>query len=355
MATIVRRPSGLYQAQVCINGIRKAKSFQRAADAKRWAASFSLSVEDGAHPDAALPLRHFIEEHAAHIGAAHKHPRHEKAVLGYLLDDPLADIKAGDVTSRDIDAWIDRRRTIPSRTTGVLVKESTIARQKQVISSMFAGLVRRGIIKENPCSGSEKVSDALPRERTASDEDIERLKIVARWEEGQAPLTKMQRVCAAFVLSCLTGMRAGEMMRIERTWIHGKAIRLPAEATKTTTARTIILCDRAKRILDDVCQLGFEPTIWDLEDGTRDALWRKMRDQADLRNVYDSHGRLIKQGLTFHDGRATFCTWAASPGPDGAPRMDVMSLSRQTGHKNLKMLMHYYRPRMEDFIERLNK
>lgn len=25
MATIVRKPSGLYEAQVCINGIRKAK------------------------------------------------------------------------------------------------------------------------------------------------------------------------------------------------------------------------------------------------------------------------------------------------------------------------------------------
>lgn len=355
MATITRKPSGLYQAQICINGIRKAKSFQRASDAKRWAAAFTLSVGEGEHPESTLPLRHFIEEHAARISVAHKHPRHEKAVLGYLLEDPIADLKTGAVTPRDIDAWIDRRRTIPSRTTGVIVKESTIARQKQIISSMFAGLVRRGIIKENPCKGSEKVADALPRERTASPEDIERLKLVAQWEEGQPPLNKMQRVCAAFILSCLTGMRAGEMMRIERTWIQGNTIRLPAEATKTATARTIILCERAKKILDAVCALGFDPTIWDLEDGTRDALWRKIRDQADLRNVYDSHGRLIRQGLTFHDGRATFCTWAASPGPDGAPRMDVMSLSRQTGHKNLKMLMRYYRPRMEDFIDRLNQ
>lgn len=321
MATIRKLPSGVFQAQVCVNG--KSKTFPRSSDAKKWAASIALSMVEGGHPDAAKPLREFIEEHAAHISKVHKHPRHEKAVLGYLLEDPLADLRTGDVTSKDNNAWIDRRRTIPSRTTGVIVKESTIARQKQIISSMIAGLVRRGIIKENPYSGSVKVSDALPRERTASPEDIERLKIVAQWEEGQAPRNKMQRVCAAFVLSCLTGMRAGEMMRIERTWIHGNTIRLPAEATKTATARTIILCDRAKKILDDVCALGFEPTIWDLEDGTRDALWRKIRDQADLRNVYDSHGRLIRQGLTFHDGRATFCTWAASPGPDGAPRMDV--------------------------------
>ncbi len=88
MATIVRKPSGLYEDQVCINGIRKAKSFQHASDAIPWAASLTLSVEDGTHPDAVLPLRHFIEEHAARIGTAHKHPRNEKVVLGYLLEDP---------------------------------------------------------------------------------------------------------------------------------------------------------------------------------------------------------------------------------------------------------------------------
>lgn len=79
-----------------------------------------------------------------------------------------------------------------------------------------------------------------------------------------------------------------------------------------------------------------------------------MRDKAGLRDEYDSLGRLIRQGLTFHDGRATFCTWAASPGPDGAPRLDVLSLARQTGHKNLKMLMRYYRPSIESFADRLN-
>lgn len=58
--------------------------------------------------------------------------------------------------------------------------------------------------------------------------------------------------------------------------------------------------------------------------------------------------------VVFHDGRATFATWATSPGPDGAPRLDVMVIARQTGHKNLKMSMRYYRPSVESFVERLN-
>lgn len=67
----------------------------------------------------------------------------------------------------------------------------------------------------------------------------------------------------------------------------------------------------------------------------------------------DSQGRLIEQALHFHDGRATFCTWAASPGEDGAPRLDVMSLARQTGHRSVKMLMRYYRPDVSTFADRL--
>ena len=49
-----------------------------------------------------------------------------------------------------------------------------------------------------------------------------------------------------------------------------------------------------------------------LNDHNRDTLFRKVRDRAGLGPEYDSQNRLIKEGLNFHDGRATFATWAAS-------------------------------------------
>ena len=43
----------------------------------------------------------------------------------------------------------------------------------------------------------------------------------------------------------------------------------------------------------------------------------------------DSAGRVIREGLNFHDSRATFATWAASPDPKtGVPRLDLLSLAR---------------------------
>lgn len=354
MATFSKRPAGGYQAQVSINRKRISKTFDRLSDAKRWASLMEKDAASGIVPGSRAPLAHFLKLHQNFVGEKHKHPRHEKAVLGYIADDPIAELPVCEISRSDVEDWMERRRTIPSRQTGRIVKESTILRQLSILSSLFTKLVREGIIPKNPAHGVELPKDSAPRERVATDEEIERLKFVAGWEEGQVPQNKMQRVCAAFVLACLTGMRSGEMMRIERSWIRGRTLRIPAEATKTDTARVIALNDRALRIIEDVCSLGFEPSIWDLSDGSRDALWRKIRDKAGLRDEYDSRGRLIRQGLTFHDGRATFCTWAASPGPDGAPRLDVLSLARQTGHKNLKMLMRYYRPSIESFADRLN-
>lgn len=354
MATFTKRSTG-FQAQVFLSGKRRAKTFSRLSDAKRWAAQMEADHANGVVEGSRLPLAHFIKLHREHILKAHKHPRHESAVLGYLLTDPISEIPAKDVTPKDVENWINRRRTIPSTTTGYIVKESTISRQLQILSAMFSRMVRNGDVLTNPCHGVEKPGEVPHRERVATEAEIEKLKLVSGFVEGEMPRNKMQIVCAAFILACFTGMRAGEMLRIERSWIDGRTIHLPAEATKTSTGRTIALCDRAKTIIDSVLELGFSPRIWGIDDASRDALWRKIRDKADLGAVRDSEGRIIEEGLNFHDGRATFCTWAASPGADGAPRLDVMSLARQTGHRNLKMLMRYYRPNIESFVDRLNK
>ena len=52
MATIVKRPSGKWQAQVLVHGTRRSKTFDKRADAKRWAASESL--EPNAESDMSL-------------------------------------------------------------------------------------------------------------------------------------------------------------------------------------------------------------------------------------------------------------------------------------------------------------
>ena len=213
-----------------------------------------------------------------------------------------------------------------------------------------------GLIGSNPCTGVELPRPPEHRERVASDEDIEKLLVASGWDGDSVPATGVQLVIAAFLFACKTGMRSGEILRIEEAWIDGAVIHLPHEVTNTDSRRDAALSSEALRIINLVRELGDSPQIFGaLCDKTRDALWRKIRDRAGLGPELDSQGRVIREGLNFHDSRATFATWAASLDPKtGVPRLDLLSLARQTGHKNLKMLQRYYRPKSEDIAKRLD-
>ena len=257
MSTILKR-GDKYQAQVCIAGQRFAKTFAKLSDARRWALAREAEAEEGFARGSRAPLSAAIERYRSEVASYQAHCRHALAVFGYLLSDPIAQLPTYAVTSEDILGWMERRRTIPSRATGKIVTEATIRRQLEMISGFFSWAVEQKLIKENPCRGVKKPAESDARERIASEDEIERLKIAANWEEGMIPRTKTQRVCAAFVLACLTGMRSGEMMRIERSWIRGNVLWIPMEATKTEHFRKIALSDRARKILDDVVSLGIE-------------------------------------------------------------------------------------------------
>ena len=213
------------------------------------------------------------------------------------------------------------------------------------------------LLENNPLEGVKWPQAPEHRERVASEEEQEAIILAAGWDGKTPPLNSTQLTALAFILSCRTGMRAGEILAIEKSWIDGNVIHLPAPATKTNSRRDVALSSDAKRLLDLVIQSKNDdsPRVFSrLSDTRRDALWRKLRDRAGLNEIRDSAGNVIIEGLNFHDGRATFATWAASPDPKtGAPRLDVLALARQTGHKNIKMLMKYYRASAEDIAKRL--
>lgn len=76
---------------------------------------------------------------------------------------------------------------------------------------------------------------------------------------------------------------------------------------------------------------------------------------ADLGPKRDKNGLLLEEGLNFHDSRATFATWAASIDPvTNKPRLDVLALAKQTGHRDLAMLQRYYRANSSVIAGRLD-
>ena len=353
MASISLTPEGFYRVRWRDTmGKSKQKNFKSKTEAKKYAAFLELNPTERS---VKIQFSDYLEDYKKRFTSKKKGFREENLRINRFLATPLAKKPLGGITMRDIQNYIDTRSEEKSKQTGRKISPGTVIREMKTLSSVFNSAIKRGLIKTNPCNGTLKPKEPEHRWRIASDEDKERLLVASGWDGTSEPKTDPQWAVLMFFFACATGMRSGEILRIERTWIKGNTIRIPYEATKTDSRREIGLSTEALRLLDLAMKANPEEKIFGvMNDFDRDVEFRKVRDRADLGPVKDSEGRVIEEGLHFHDSRATFCTWAASPDPKtGVPRLDVLALARQTGHKDLKMLQRYYRASAEEIAKRL--
>ena len=354
MASITKYRSG-WRAYVYVDDGRVAKTFRTKAEAMAW----TKSVENGNAPggtytSSGATFRDLLEKYEKTETPKKRGSAEESRRIAALMKEPIASISIHALTSDVLQNWIDTKKNQISPQTGRKLKTSSVARYLTIIKAVFTYAVKKKLLKESPAADVHCPIEEEARERIATEEEMDLLKTAVQWSEDEPPVLASQRIIAAFIFACYTGMRIGEIERIERSWIQGSSIKIPKEITKTYHSRTIAIPNRAMNILNQVLSLDLEPAIFGLRVKQHDALFRKIRNAAGLCAVYDSNGHEVKQGLNFHDSRATFCTWAASPGSDGAPRLDVLALAKQTGHKNLKMLMRYYRKDPTELLSRLN-
>lgn len=342
MASISKTPSGTYAVSYRANG----KQFKRTFKDRKSAIRFRDVV--GTSPDVKatrVNVAALLEAYRDERTVLKRGARSESLRLTALTKRAFAQVRLDRLTQRDLQAFVDERCKE--------VAPATVLREIDTLSAVFNWAKEKEFIPTSPTKGLRLPKAPEHRERVASDEDIEKLLLASGWDGETPPTNNMQTVIAAFIFSCRTGMRAGEILQIEDAWIDDCIIHLPAEITKTASKRDVALGRDALRILGLVREAKGSD-LFQMDTRLRDALFRKVRDRAGLGPVLDSHGNVIKEGLHFHDGRATFATWAASPDPEtGVPRLDVMALARQTGHKDLKMLMRYYRATAQEIAKRL--
>lgn len=353
MASIVKFRDR-WRAHVSVNGKRTSKVFDSKAEARLWAKAIE-SEDYSLISGAGMTFTDLLEEYKNKETPKKRGAAEETRRIKTLQKEMLGAMPLKALTSEILQSWVDSKKQQISQYTGRKLKTSSVARYLTIIKAVCTYAVKTKRLEYSPAIGVSCPVEEEDRERIATPDEIERLKISANWSEDEPPVTQSQRLIAAFIFCCFTGMRIGEVEKMERSWINGCSIKIPKEATKTFHSRTIAVPNRAKAILDLALALDLEPTVFGLRIKQHDGLFRKIRNDAGLGAVYDSEGHEVRQALNFHDSRATFCTWAASPGPDGAPRLDVLALAKQTGHRNFKMLMKYYRKDPTDLLSRLNE
>ena len=351
MAYIEEKPNGKYRAQIRTGGISKSKTFDNKADALIWAKTTERAITNKTVVSSKMLFRELCDEYEIKVSKHKKSARWEAIRLNQWRNDPmLGDKPINLITTQLLREWLREKLSRTYR--GNHVKTSTVARELSIMKSMFSNAVDWELLEKSP---AERVNVKVVeghRERVATEEEIEKLKAQVEWEEDEPPYEIQQRVIAAFIVACNTGLRISEIVRMEKTWLSDHCINIPTK-TKTGYGRKVAVRQRAWDIINLVMNMELGPRFWGLEMGQHDPTFRKIRNACGLGPVRDSDGYLVQEGLNFHDSRATFCTWAASPGPDGAPRLDVLALARQTGHKNLKQLMTYYRKDAMQMLERL--
>ncbi len=193
----------------------------------------------------------------------------------------------------------------------------------------------------NPMTGVRKPQEPPPRDRLPTEAEIERIGYVA----GDDLDTASGRVFHAFRFACETAMRAGEIVGL--TWadvdLEKRVAHLPI--TKNGSARNVPMTTEAVKLLDRLLESsGFEyrearnigDKVFCLSSQQLDALFRSIKAKAEVK------------GLRFHDSRAYALTKLSR-------RVDVLTLAKISGHKDLRILSNtYYRESAEDIAKRLD-
>lgn len=321
MASITKHAKG-WRAQVARRGVRKSRVFATKREAQDWAARVEQEILHGDRVAARAKLGDVLDRYAREVSPRKRGHHWEVVRLTALQRDPIAAIRLGDLTAQDMADWRDRRLRE--------VGPGTVRREMALLGGVFR--VARdewGAISRSPLTGVRKPAAPPPRDRLPTPAEIERLRHVA----GEDLHHATARAFHAFLFAGETAMRAGEIvgLRWERIDLKSRVAHLPQ--TKNGTSRAVPLSAAAVALLEALPRM--EP-VFGLSSAQLDALWRKIRDKAGV------------EGLTFHDSRAWGTTRLAR-------RVDVLTLARITGHRDLSLLSStYYRETAADIARRLD-
>ena len=226
-----------------------------------------------------------------------------------------------DLTPADFARWRDARL--------LEVAPGTVNREMTLLSGVLTVARKEwGLIDVNPISDVRKPTKPPPRDRIATEAEMDALAISA----GDDLTNATARAFHAFLFAMETAMRAGEIVGLtwDRVNLDARYCSLPM--TKNGTARDVPLSSEAVRLLEALPEAS---PVFDLTSRQLDVLWRKLRGRA---GVVD---------LTFHDSRA-MGTMKLSK------KLDVLDLARAVGHRDIRMLMVYYRATAEEIAKKLD-
>lgn len=328
MAT-VRKRGDRWRVEVYRDGKRKSKTCSTKTEAILWGAEEEKKLEliaNGMQPETLFSdvIKRYLNE----VTPTKRGEKHEFNRLTRFLRHPITDKYISDVTRHDLELWIKERLET--------VKGESVRRELSTIGHIFKVAVERwGYIQSSPMVGLQQPQASKPRTQRFTQEDIDEIIKISGYNESLK--TAKARTGAAMLFAVETAMRAGEICNL--TWnnvnLEKRTAFLPI--TKNGSSRTVPLTKVAVKILErlrDEIEQG--DTCFQVKSNILDATFRKLKKTAS------------REYLHFHDTRREALTRLAK-------KVDVMTLAKISGHKDIRILQNvYYAPNMEEVAELLD-
>jgi integrase len=324
-----RKRGDTWRAEVCRFGVRDSGTFLTKAEAREWADRRERELYDDKRGGQRRTLRQVLDRYAAEISPQHRGARWEQIRLAKIgREFKGVDRQLRELGAADVGRWRDSRLR--------QVSPASVAREQQLVRAALATAFREwgwlSAEKLAELKAAKKPPATAPRRRRISDEEIRRLLLALGHVEGSRPESVRQRVAVAFLLAIATAMRCGEICGLSWPEIQLERRFLTLPRTKNGEARDVPLTEEAIDLLRTL-DVGNEPALG-ITPAQVDVIFRQARNRAGLVDLH------------FHDSRAEALTRLAR-------RVDVLTLSRIAGHRDLRSLSVYYRETAEEIAARL--
>lgn len=319
MATFTQVKNG-WRAQVRRKAHKSiARTFNTKAEAEKWALQIESKMGIGTYVDnretLSTSLSECLDRYASEIIPHKKGAKRELGRVELWKRHPITEKPIGTIKQVDIAKWRDERLA-----TGV--SGTTVKLDLALLSHLFTIAIKEwGYPLTNPVAMIRKPKSNPGRER--------------RLEHGEEVLileNSPPEMRAFFIIAIETAMRRGEIHRLQRSWIRGRAALLPD--TKNGTARAVPL---SKRAIEAINSLPFRI------DGRLFGL----DIDAYTHGFLDACKRSGVTGLRLHDLRHEATSRLFEKG------LDIMQVKSITGHKSLHMLNRYTHLRVDELAELL--
>jgi integrase len=337
MASITQQPNGKWRAQIFAKGERDTQVFRTQREAKTWAAAREEEMRRlrGVPEDEKHTLRQALERYAEEVTENKKGSRHEfLRIKAFIRDFPaLVDLPLAQVKTPVLAAWRDARLKT--------VSGSTVNRDINWLrNALLTARDEWHWMTHNPFAGFRFPSDPAPRDRRVTPAEVKAICRAFNYVSGRAPVSKYQEIAYAFLISLRTSMRAGEIVSLGRDNVDLRK-RTATLSHKmqylTGKPRVVPLTRHAVRLLAPLME---RERCFTVTAESLSTLFRKERNRLALATPSIAT-------LHFHDARAEALTRLSR-------KVDVMTLAKISGHKDLSILQNtYYRESAEDIAARL--